>query len=64
MKMKHNVPKFMGHNKTVLRGKFIAPSASKRKMERAYTSSLIAHLKALKQKEVHSRGLKGRKIIN
>jgi hypothetical protein len=37
--------------KAVLRGKFIALSASKKKMERAYTSSLTAHLKALEQKE-------------
>jgi hypothetical protein len=36
----------------VLRGKLIALSASKIKLERAYTtSSLTAHLKALKQNE-------------
>jgi hypothetical protein len=40
--------------KTVLRGKLIALSASKKKLERAYTSSLIAHLKALEQKEANS----------
>jgi hypothetical protein len=34
-----------------LRGKLIALSASKKKLERAYTSSLTAHLKALEQKE-------------
>ena len=33
--------------KAVLRGKLIALSASKKKLERAYTSSLTAHLKAL-----------------
>jgi hypothetical protein len=33
--------------KAVLRGKFIALSAFKKKLERAYTSSLTAHLKAL-----------------
>jgi hypothetical protein len=38
--------------------KLIALSASKRKLERAYTSSLTAHLKALEQKE--SSTLKGR----
>ena len=37
--------------KTVLRGKLIGLSASKVKLERAYTSSLTAHLKALEQKE-------------
>jgi hypothetical protein len=33
--------------KAVLRGKLIALSVSKKKLERAYTSSLTAHLKAL-----------------
>jgi hypothetical protein len=33
--------------KTVLRGKLIALSASKQKLERAYTSSLMAHLSFL-----------------
>ena len=37
--------------KTVLRGKLIALSASKKKLERAYTSNLTAHLKALQLKE-------------
>jgi hypothetical protein len=40
--------------KAVLRGKFIALNASKNKLERAYTSSLTAHLKALEQKEANS----------
>jgi hypothetical protein len=40
--------------KTVLRGKLIAPNASKKKLERAYTSNLIAHLKALEQKEANT----------
>jgi hypothetical protein len=40
--------------KTVLRGKLIALSASKKKLERAHTSSLTAHLKALEQKEANS----------
>jgi hypothetical protein len=39
--------------KTVVRGKLIALSASKKKLERAYISSLIAHLKALEQKEAN-----------
>jgi hypothetical protein len=33
--------------KAVLRGKLIAVSASKKKLERTYTSSLTAHLEAL-----------------
>jgi hypothetical protein len=37
----------------VLRGKLIALSASKKKLERAYTSILTAHLKALEQKEAN-----------
>jgi hypothetical protein len=39
----------------VLRGKLIALSASKTKLERAHTSSLIAHLKVLEQKEENSQ---------
>ena len=39
--------------KAVVRGKLIALSASKKKLEREYTSSLIAHLKALEQKEAN-----------
>ena len=37
--------------KEALREKLIDLSASKKKLERAYTSSLIAHLKALEQKK-------------
>jgi hypothetical protein len=40
--------------KSVVRGKHIALSASKRKLKRAYTSSLTAHLKALQQKEANT----------
>jgi hypothetical protein len=40
--------------KAVLRGKLIALSASKKKLERAYTSSLTAHLKALELKKANS----------
>jgi hypothetical protein len=40
--------------KAILRGKLIALSASKRKLERVYTSSLRAELKALEQKEANS----------
>jgi hypothetical protein len=40
--------------KAVLRGKLISLSASKKKLERAYTSSLTAHLKALELKEANS----------
>jgi hypothetical protein len=39
--------------KTMVRGKLVALSGSKKKLERAYTSFLTAHLKALEQKEVH-----------
>jgi hypothetical protein len=40
--------------KAVLRGKLIALSASKKKLERAHISSLTAHLEALELKEANS----------
>jgi hypothetical protein len=40
--------------KGVVRGKLIALSASKKKLERAFTSSLTSHLKALEQKEANT----------
>ena len=40
--------------KAFLRGKLIALSASKKKLERAYISSLTAHLETLELKEVNS----------
>ena len=48
--------------KAFLRGKLIALSASKKKLERAHTSSLTTHLKALeKRKQIHPRGVDTRK---
>ena len=40
--------------KAMLKGKLIALNASKKKLERAYTSSLTAHLEAVEQKEANS----------
>ena len=40
--------------KTVIREKFTALNASKKKLERGYRSSLTAQLKALEQKEANS----------
>ena len=40
--------------KAFLRGKLIALSASKKKLERPHTSSLTTHLKTLEQKEANS----------
>jgi hypothetical protein len=40
--------------KAVLKGNLIALSASKKKLERVYTSSLTAHLEALEIKEANS----------
>jgi hypothetical protein len=40
--------------KAVLRGKAKALSASKKKLERVYTSSLKAYLKTLEQKEANT----------
>jgi len=42
----------MWHKEAQLRGKLIALSACKKKQERAYVRSLIAHVKALEQKEL------------
>ena len=48
--------------KAFLRGKLIALSASKKKLERAHTSSLTTHLIALeKRKQIHPRGVDTRK---
>ena len=47
-------PKLWDTMKRVLRGKLIALSASKKKLERAYISSLTAHLETLEIKEVNS----------
>jgi hypothetical protein len=44
-------PKLWDTRKSVLRGKLIAPSPSKKKLERACTSSLTTQLKALGLKE-------------
>ena len=41
----------MAHNESSAKRKLIAPSASKNKLEIAYTSSLTAHLNSLEQKE-------------
>ena len=49
--------------KAVLRGKLIALSASKKKLERAYTSSLTAHLEALELKEAKLPKRSGRQEI-
>jgi hypothetical protein len=43
----------MGHNESISKRKTHS-SASKKKLERAHTSSLITHLRALEQKEVNS----------
>jgi hypothetical protein len=45
----------MGHNENNAKRKENSGlSASKKKMERAYTSSLTTHLKALEQKEINT----------
>jgi uncharacterized membrane protein YheB (UPF0754 family) len=40
--------------KAFVRGKLIALSAVKKKLERAHTSSMTVHIKALEQKETNS----------
>jgi hypothetical protein len=49
--------------KAFLRSKPIALSTSKKKVERAHTSSLTTHLKALKQKEANSPKISRRQEI-
>jgi hypothetical protein len=50
--------------KAFLRGKLIALSAAKKKLERAHTSSLTGNLKALGQKAAYSpKGSRGQEII-
>jgi hypothetical protein len=44
----------MAHNESSAEEKTIALSASKKKLENTYTSSLTAHLKALEQKEANT----------
>ena len=47
-------PNLWDKMKAVLRGKLIALSASKKKLQRAYTSSLTAYLEALELREANS----------
>jgi hypothetical protein len=54
----------MGHNEAVIRRKLIALSDYKEKVERACTSSLTAHLKALDQKEANTHKRSRRQEIN
>jgi hypothetical protein len=49
--------------KSVLRGKLIALTAAKQKLERAYTSSLTAHLEALEQKKANSKRSRWQEIM-
>jgi hypothetical protein len=50
--------------KAFLRGKLIALSSYKKQLERAYTSSLTAHLKTLEEKEANSpKRSRGQEII-
>jgi hypothetical protein len=49
--------------KAVVRGKLIALSASKRKLKRAYTSSLTAHLKALEQKAGNTKNQQHQELV-
>ena len=49
--------------KSVVRGKLIALSSYKKKLERVYTSSLTAHLKALEQKEANTSKRNRQQVI-
>jgi hypothetical protein len=62
MKIKPQHTKLMGYNKSSPKRKSHSTEYLKKKLERAYTSSLTAQLKALGQeKQTHSRGVDGRK---
>ena len=50
--------------KTVPRGKLVVLSASKKKLERAFTNNLTAHLKALEQKEADTLKRSRQKKMN
>ena len=52
--MTTHIPKFMGHNESSVKGKFIALNAYIKKLEKSHTSELTEHLKTLEQKEAHS----------
>jgi len=56
-------PNLWATMKTVLRAKLIPLNASKKKLERAYISTLTACLNALEQNQMHPRGVKGRKKL-
>ena len=47
-------PNLWDIRRVVLKGKFIALSAHKKKMDKVHISDLTAHLKALEQKEADS----------
>ena len=47
-------PNLWGTMKAVLKGKFIAPNAYIKKMEKYHTSKLTEHLKSLEQKDANS----------
>jgi hypothetical protein len=55
-------PNLRNTMKAVPRGKLIALSASKKELERAYISSLAAHLKALEQKDANTPKRRKQKI--
>jgi hypothetical protein len=56
-------PKLWDTMKAFLRGKLIALSGSKNKLERAHSSSLTTHLKALEEKEANSPKMSRRQEI-
>jgi hypothetical protein len=65
MKMKTSYQNLWHTMRTVVRGKLISLGASKKKLKRAYTSSLTAHLKALEQKQANtSKRSRRQKISN
>jgi hypothetical protein len=61
MKMKtHHTKTFGTQTKAVVRGKLIALSAFKKKLERVYARILTAHLNALKQNKTKNKKTKNK----
>jgi hypothetical protein len=54
MIVSYNVHKLKGLNESSAKGTLIALSVSKKKLERAYSCILTAHLKSLEQKEANT----------
>jgi hypothetical protein len=53
LSFRSSIPKLMGHNESSAKRKVHCTKCPCKELERSYTSNLIAHLKALEQKEAN-----------